>query len=344
MNQWTRIGTRTVAAAVTMVTFIGHNPVSAIILPGKDSDNTFSSYSMGLYDGSLYLTTGDSLHRLNLTDTSAGFTSVITGLQSTLDHKPSFDGGMAINDHGTALLWMGYEGGVLQVDLTGSTATVVGDFNQDENPDNVFSAAGGPNNTFYTMWSNNADVFTRVFQYDAANDTATSLGDIAPHFSGGLAVGKDGTIFASTLLSNYPDAVADLSFWSYDPNDDTPTWTLLTQGQATGNAVLIVDERGDLYFNTSSGIGRIRSGEDAVENVYGDILDPLTFDPDKVGVRIEGLTYDPISDTLYFAQRGGDGQFFLQSLVIPEPGTAMLILLGAAAMAAGRRSRHKAWH
>lgn len=327
-----------VRLSLVLLTVLGlHTAAVAVTLPAKDSGNAFSSHGLAIYAGDAYLLTGDTLWSKSLADDS-GFTVVAAGLRGTLPHAPSFDGGLAISPGGLAVAWMGFEGGAVTIDLNAAdpAATVAAlpdlDGPGDGQPDNFYSVAGGPDGSLYTMRADGTS-FTEVYTFDTAGN-AQSLGDVNPlHFSGSIAVRDDGVIFASTLVSNYPAAVADVFFYTYDPDASTPSWELLLEGDATGNTGLTFDAEGNLYFNTTSGIGVVRDGSSTIENLYGDILDPDTFDPINVGVRLEGLAYDAASNRLYFAERAGDGSFFLNSLAVPEPaaGLAMLSLVFLAA-------------
>ncbi len=324
--------------------------IAGIVLPAKDSTAAFgNNYGLGFSNGDLYLHTGDSIYVLQ--DDGAGgqtFNLHMSGLESAFTgFRRAFEGTFATAPNGQALVSMGFtDGGVLLIDLAAKTSRVVPDFDGDgQDNDNIFSAAGRSDGTFFANWVSPAFFpvdATKVYRIDPVTLGTALVKDVNPgKNSGGMAFDSHGNLIAGTFepQGTFPDPVGTASYFriAADQLDQAnPQVDTLGTGSANGNAFVATDADDNVYFNTTTGIGVLRAGETVAQNFFGDITDPnLFFTPQ---ITLEGLAFDPLTNSLFFAQKFSNG-FELVSLVVPEPGTASIVFMLATAMAVQLRRR-----
>jgi len=311
-----------------------------VLMPAKDTGNSYGLYSMAYHSTGLYVITGDSLYRLN--ETTDSFDLLTTGLRSAFGGSPrSFDGGIAINTAGLAFIYMGSEGGALTLDLPNPAATpqIVPPFTGQTTFDNIYSAAAGPDGRFHTQrvhpdWLS----FTDIYTYDPVAESAAFVVEAAPgDFSGATAVRGDGRIIAGTFtyLDGQSFPIGTARFWEIDPLDPNPV--LLTQVTANGNGYIAFTPAGDLIFATNTGIAMLDSVTFDMQTLYGNVADPnLITGPE---VTLEGLAYDPVQHRLYFSEFDADlNAFVLRTFIVPEPATMALLVLGVS-IVLNRRKR-----
>ncbi len=315
--------------------------LAGIVLPAKDSTAAFgSNYGLGFSNGELYLHTGDSIYVLQ--DNGPGgqtFNLHMTGLETAFTGaRRAFEGTFATAPNGHALVSMGFsDGGVLLIDLANKTSRVVPDFDGDgQDNDNIFSAAGQSDGTFFATWVSPSFFpvdATKVYQIDPVTLGTTLVTDPNPgQNSGGMTFNPDGDLIVGTFIpeGTFPDPVGTASYFSIEANQlgqPNPQAQSIGTGSTNGNAFLTTDNDGNIYFNTTTGIGVLGVGESQAKNFFGDITDPDLFGlSGPPQITIEGLAFDPLTNNLFFAQKVGSG-FELVSLTVPEPSTAAALVL-----------------
>lgn len=329
----------------------------AALLPAKDSGNAYATYALGysMVNGSreLFVHTGDSIWRY---DAGAGvFTDQIFGLRSAFGGPVrTSDTGFAAGPSGQALVMMGSAGGALIVDLDAGTHALApnigsgpGDTGSD---DNLFSAASRAAGKYYATYvAPDYSNFTSIYLLNPGAATpavfvvdppaAAPIPNTTANYSGSMAFDAAGNLYVGVLSyltgQNFPIGTA--SFYRIDAagldifesGSPLPGSAMHYLGGApsNGNGSLVVDAAGDLYFNTATGIGRFRDG--AITSVVGDVL--ATSFPSKN--TVEGLAYDPATNSLAFGQYNQSlGGHEITFLAIPEPASAVLLMIGAAGM------------
>ena len=336
------------------------NTATAAVLPPLDSSSPFAEYGLGFSQNRLYLHTGDSIYRLGQ---DAGGNDEwqlhIAGLESAFSSGlRGFEGDFATApNHGMAAISMGFtDGGVLHVDLNNATTSEITTLDTA----NIFSLAGSPDGSFAGM---NAFFDAGTLTFNAtqivAIDPVTGshsvlIQEAAPgEFSGGVAFDEQGNLYLSTFVSTFPNpvgvatfyfvAAADLKAGSLAPGD------MVTLGTATtnGSNSLAVNDRGDLFFASQTGIGVLRAGAAAAETYFGDLTEDIFAGPTSFLIT-GGLAIDPRSEELLFIDNSGQAAQLtrLPTLVdatpVPEPIT--LFTLGFAALLFTRRPRPGADH
>ena len=318
------------------------SPAWADTMPAKDSSSLYpTNYGLGYSDDVLYLHTGDSIYRVDATDPAdPSFSQVIGGLQSAFPDYDQFgerwfEGGFATAPGGKAFVSFGAShGGALLVDLTHPTTTAVADFDTA----NLYSAAGQADGDFYTMfvdpdWTNP----TQVYRVDGQTGNATYATDPSTDpASGGMAFDAEGNLYVGTL--NYLTSPNTVHFFRIDAEDlaiyeaggGAPGATALGGSEANGNGQMVVDHEGNIYFNTTTGIGRFDPLTGQTSTLYGDLLDPNLFTYGNT-TPYSGLAYDAAGDRLVFGEYDADlGGYELRFVAVPEPAGAAVLLLGAA--------------
>ena len=174
--------------------------------------------------------------------------------------------------------------------------------------------------------------------------------------SGGLAFDVDGNLFVGTFTPGaFPDPIGDARFFRISATDlaafasdgTAVTATFLGQGSANGNGTIVVTRNGQIFFNTSTGIGRFEPLKRQVTNFYRDILDRDLYDLDSAKLPLNGLAYDFSTDQLVFAAYDTPSDaYHLVFLDVPEPASSILLfiaLLSAVTLGRHRRINPSFW-
>ena len=317
------------------------------ILPARDgSYSFFYSYGLGYSDGNLYVHTGNTIYQFN--PNNQLFTSVATNLESAFPSNPGpsprpFAGGFATGPGGQAMVTFGYpDGGVLAVNLSNGQAQSVPALDTA----NVYSGASNTAGRFIgVLTTSDYSVSTRLEDVNTGTLTAQDIVDVAPGAtiaSGGLAFDSAGNLVVGTLdyssntVAFYQISASELA--AYYASGTTPSYTLLGQGTANGDGNIVVANSGDIYFDTTTGIGVLNHETGTVSNFLGDINDPNLF---NYGMTppYQGLAYNPTTNQIVFAQEVGTGSSYTLSFVtVPEPASLLLLCAGGLLLA-GRRGR-----
>lgn len=327
-------------------------------LPAKDSSSASSiSHQLGFSHGTLYLYTGNSLYDVDLTDrTDPGFNLVATGFESALGDARPYEGDFVTAGNGAAAISYGFSsGGMAIVDLDALSTQSVPDATTavpDFDAANLFSLAGRADGTFYAQAvAADFSTSTALYRVDpVTGDTAFAADPAAGSgfASGGIAFDDDANLYATAFDFStfpFPDPRGAAHFYRVDAADladfeaggATPSVTELGTGLTNGNGE-IVAALGQVYFNTSTGIGQFDPDTGGVTNLVGDITDPDLFSYGNTQ-PYNGLAFDPSAQELIFARYDtSTGGYVLDSLVVPEPGTGLVVLMGLG-LAAARRSR-----
>lgn len=320
-------------------------------LPPKDSGAPFGSHhGLGFSDGTLYLHTGDSIYTVDTANPSdPKFTLLLGGMRSAFaGPQRVFEGEFSTADGGRALVSMGFtDGGVLHVDLTAPSATPIADFDTD----NIFSAAARSDFPFYATWVDPGfATSTFVYQVDATSQASEAVVDPAAgtgEASGGMAFDAAGNLvvgsfdFINGRARFYQILAADLL--AFKTQGTTPPTTLLGESPSNGNANVVASPNGDLYFNTTTGIGRFNPTGSGVNNIYRDILDPDLFNYDPFRQPLNGLAYDEATQQLVFAEFNTFLEVYeLIFLQVPEPAALPVIVGGALLLLRQRRTLRRA--
>lgn len=322
-------------------------------LPGKDSSSAFSTqYGLGYSSGTLYLFSGDTLYSTDLTNRgNPVFTTVGSNIENdfTTNTPRAYEGSFATNANGQALISFGTSGGVLKSDLgtTPVSNTEVSDFDTS----NIFSTALRNDGTGFGMYvASDYSTTTAIYVIDAVTGDTQLMADPGGVSSGGLAFDNAGNLYVGTFNYNtypYPDPRGEASYYRYDAADiaaweaggDAPTATPLANGITNGNGTIVVGVDGNLYFNTSTGIGKVNLVTGTVSNFYGDIDDEDLYDYGDTQ-PLNGLAVDPDTGELVFAEYDEvNGEYNLTFLAVPEPVTAATLLLGLAGVLTRRHRR-----
>lgn len=315
-------------------------------LPTKDSSSAFASgYGFGYAGGNLYIYTGDSTYRADTTNpNNVTYTSVAAGVESAFSPSRGYQGSFATNDNDQAIASFGYDGGVVVIDLTGvvSPASITGLENT-----NLYSVALRNDNTAYGFeYDNNTfDMAIRHFNTSGSLNSFASPG--SDPATGGLTFDPAGNLYVSTFDYNtypYPDPRGTAHFYRYDAADlaawesggGDPTPTLVGTGITNGNGTIAFGLDGNLYFNTTTGIGQVNLATGDVSTLYGDLLDTDLYT--YVNLPLNGLAINPATGELAFAEYNtGAGQYELRFLAVPEPATTLLLFAGVAGLTLHRR-------
>lgn len=340
--------------AMAFLLLTAARPAAALTVPPLDSASPFAEYGMGYSDGDLYLHTGDTIHRLGQDGGGNDqWQPHVTGLESAFASGPrAYEGAFATAPGGRAAVAFGFtDGGVLTVDLAATTTAEVPALDTD----NLFSLAGAPDGTFYGMkafFDLNTFTFnaTQIVHIDPVTGNVDVVVDeLSPgEFSGGLVVDDDGNLYASTFFSAFPAPVGTATIWKLSAAElalPNPTPLVIGSAATNGANAMAVNSLGDLFFASQTGIGVLRNGASSAETFFGDLtLDPFSG---PTAFRISNaLTVDPATDELLFIDRSGQTPTLVRLpsivngvVVVPEPGSAML--LGAAGMVLAGRLRRR---
>ena len=320
-------------------------------LPAKDSTSPFAfNHSLAVSGDDIYLYTGDSIYSVNLTDPSDPiFTRHIGGLESAFGgERRAAEGGLFTNDDGSALVTFGFtSGGVLAVDLDTKAITPVTDYDDA----NIFSAAGQSDGDFYTQFAAaDFSTATRIDYLPPSLDVTPGVADPGDPSSGGMALDNEGDLIVGTFdFGNFPDPVGRANFFriaaddlaAFEATGASPTLEFLGGGDATGNASVVTDDDGRIYFNTTTGIGLFDPATGEVSNLFRDITDPATFTYGGFTAPLNGLAYWEDRDALLFADyNDAAGVYELRVLpvgAVPEPATSLLLGAGVVLLAVRRR-------
>lgn len=320
-------------------------------LPTKDGGAPFGNHhGLGFSDGTLYLHTGDSIYTVDTANPSdPEFTLLLGGIRSAFaGPQRVFEGAFAAADGGHALVSMGFtDGGVLHVDLAAPSATPIADFDTD----NIFSAAARRDLPFYATWVDPAfATSTFVYHVDTASQAPEEVVDPAAgtgEASGGMAFDTAGNLvvgsfdFINGRARFYQILATDLL--AFEMQGTTPPTTLLGESPANGNANVVAAMNGDIYFNTTTGIGRFNPTDSGVNNIYRDILDPDLFNYDPFRQPLNGLAYDEATQQLVFAEFNPFLEVYeLVFLQVPEPAALPVIVGGALAFLRQRPTPQRA--
>lgn len=327
-------------------------PLAALAdpLPAKDSTSPFAfNHSLAFSGDDLYLYTGDTIYSVDVSDPADPmFTPHITGLESAFGGgRRAAEGGLFTSPNGTGLVTFGFtSGGVLAVDLNTNAVTPVADYDTA----NVFSAAGQGDGDFYTQFADRnfpASTATRIDYLPPSLDVVAGIADPGDLSSGGMAFAPDGDLIVGTFdFGRFPDPVGTAKFYritaadltAFEANGTSPTLTFLGGGDATGNASVVVDDAGRVFFNTTTGIGLFDPDTGEVSNFYRDIVDPATFTYGGFTAPLNGLAYWDERDSLIFAEYDdAAGVYQLRVLPVPEPGAGMVLAFAVMASLAKRR-------
>ncbi|MCC7191262.1 MAG: PEP-CTERM sorting domain-containing protein [Phycisphaeraceae bacterium] len=325
------------------------------LLPTKDSGNAYATYALGYStvnsSHELFVHTGDSIWRYDA-DTDS-FTDQISGLRSSFGGPARIsDMGFAPGPDGEAMVMMGQAGGALLVNL--STGTRVLAPNIDSGPgdtgtdDNLFSAASRADGKYYATYvAPDYSTFTSVYFLNPGDPTpasfvvdppvASPIPNSTADYSGSMTFDTAGNLYVGVFsyLTGQSFPIGTAGFFRIDAADlDTFESTGTLPGSAVhylggapsnGNGSLVVDLEGNLYFSTSTGIGRFRNG--VITSVVGDVL----FNGFPPVNAVEGLAYDPATNSLAFGQYNQSlGGHELAFLMVPEPTSALLLVIGVA--------------
>jgi len=318
-------------------------------LPPKDSGAAFgSNHEIGFSDGVLYLHTGDSLYVVDAGDPSGpSFNLHMSGLRSAFGGTArALEGSFSTASGGQAMINAGFsDGGVLTVDLMSRTSRSVTDFDDD----NIFRTAGRNDRTFYAMWADTVfppSTSTLVYRIDPADlttqpvvDPALGTGDA----SGGMVFDRDDNLIIGTFdfirdrARFFRVEATDLS--QFESGGVVPPVAELGSARANGNRNLVVDREGRIFFNTTTGIGLFDPSTGDSKNFYRDVCDPDLFNYDGFKLPLNGLAYAAGQHQLVFAEFDTelDG-YELIFLDVPEPLTAVMLVLGTLAFASQRHA------
>lgn len=321
------------------------------VLPAKDGGNSFATYSLGYTtvagQQELYLYTGNSIYRLD----GGSFSPQISGLRGTT-YFPSTrasDLGLGLGPNGQALAMMGQGGGEVVVDLNtgpiGAEAAPQVDSTPPGYTDNFFSAASRQAGRFYAMYvapdfSTNTAIYSMTTGVGGTTafvvDPPVASPNGAPfNFSGGMAFDSSGNLIIGVLsyvdFSTYP--IAQANFYriigadldAFESSSATPAVEYLGGGSANGNGAMAVDAAGNIFFNTATGIGMFRNGQ--ITSIYGNVL-ATNFPATNL---VEGLAYEPSTNSLVFAQFVTD-HYELNTLAVPEPASVIGLMIGSAVL------------
>lgn len=324
---------------------------SANTIPAKDSTSPYPiSLQLGFSDGDLYLFTGDALYDVDLTDrNNPTFSIIASGFESVLSPTRYFEASFATAPGGKAAISYGASsGGMILVDIAtartsgaAAASTAVTDFDAT----NVFSLAGRQDGSFYAMsvasdWSTS----TQLHHVSVTGDTADVIDPAAGtgYASGGLATDANDNLFASAFdWSAYADVTGDSHFYKLldadldafeADNNATPPFAVLGSGVTNGNGSIVVGDDGNIYFNTTTGIGAFDVDSGTVTNLLGDITDASLYSYGNTQ-PYNGLAFDPTANELIFAEYDSNtGSYALGFYAIPEPTTALCLTFSMAVM------------
>ncbi len=328
---------------VTITTLAATATARADALPAKDSTSSFGfNHGLGFSDGTLYLYTGDSIHTVDIANpANPTFTLHMTGIESALGGgaRPA-EGAIATADNGQALVALGFSGrGALKLDLDAKTMQPVADYDEA----NLYSAALRADGNAYVQWvADDWSTATRIDHIAPGLAVTTGVADPADLASGGMAFDAAGNLIVGTfdwwngLAKFYRVAAADLA--AFEADATAPTLEFLGQGPANGNGALVVGHDGQIFFNTTTGIGRFDPVAGVVTNLYRDVLDPDLFGYGP-NAPLNGLAYDATGQQLIFAEYdSGQDAYFLRFVAVPEPVSLAIMAGGVLLLTTRRRS------